>query len=108
MPLSAVSDMQSALGYCSMKGAIEMQRIALDFRMGPEWQRIRSILNPRMLKPRHVSNYSPAINQVVTDFIRRIQRLRDEQGDGLLVSDMAGELYRFAFEGMKLQQGWLS
>ncbi|MGH0170002.1 UNVERIFIED_CONTAM: hypothetical protein FKN15_058114 [Acipenser sinensis] len=31
--------------------------------MGPEWQRIRSILNPRMLKPRHVSSYSPAINQ---------------------------------------------
>lgn len=68
--------------------------------MGPEWQRIRSILNPRMLKPRHVSNYSPAINQVVTDFLRRIQRLRDEQGDGLLVRDMAGELYRFAFEGI--------
>ncbi|KAK6485287.1 cytochrome P450 27C1-like isoform X3 [Huso huso] len=68
--------------------------------MGPEWQRIRSILNPRMLKPRHVSNYSPAINQVVTDFILRIQRLRDEQGDGLLVSDMARELYRFAFEGI--------
>ncbi|KAL0963999.1 hypothetical protein UPYG_G00316290 [Umbra pygmaea] len=68
--------------------------------MGAQWQRIRSILNPRMLKPRHVSAYSNAINNVVTDFIEKVAWLRDSRGDGVMVNDLAGELYKFAFEGI--------
>uniref|UniRef100_A0A3Q3XN99 Uncharacterized protein n=1 Tax=Mola mola TaxID=94237 RepID=A0A3Q3XN99_MOLML len=68
--------------------------------MGPKWQRIRSILNPQMLKPRHVSAYSDAINEVVTDFIRHVARLRETNGGGVMVNDLAGELYKFAFEGI--------
>ncbi|KAG7463882.1 hypothetical protein MATL_G00181430 [Megalops atlanticus] len=68
--------------------------------MGAEWQRIRSILNPRMLKPKHVSMYTGAINQVVTDFIHRVDWLREMKGDGVMVNDLAGELYKFAFEGI--------
>uniref|UniRef100_A0A6Q2YCV0 Cytochrome P450 family 27 subfamily A member 3 n=1 Tax=Esox lucius TaxID=8010 RepID=A0A6Q2YCV0_ESOLU len=68
--------------------------------MGAQWQRIRSILNPRMLKPRHVSAYSNAINNVVTDFIEKVTCLRDTKGDGVMVNDVAGELYKFAFEGI--------
>ncbi|XP_051786291.1 LOW QUALITY PROTEIN: sterol 26-hydroxylase, mitochondrial [Erpetoichthys calabaricus] len=67
--------------------------------MGPEWQRIRSILNPKMLKPKHVSTFSPAINLVVTDFIQKIGWLREKE-NGLMVRDMASELYKFAFEGI--------
>ncbi|KAM9709315.1 LOW QUALITY PROTEIN: cytochrome P450 [Menidia menidia] len=67
--------------------------------MGAEWQRIRSILNPRMLKPKHVSSYSHTINPVVTDFLQRVVRLR-ASGGGLLVHDLTGELYKFAFEGI--------
>nr|XP_015214091.1 PREDICTED: sterol 26-hydroxylase, mitochondrial [Lepisosteus oculatus] len=68
--------------------------------MGAEWQRIRSILNPRMLKPKHVSSYSTAINQVVTDFVHRVRWLRESAGGGAVVHDVAGELYKFAFEGI--------
>ncbi|XP_029935908.1 cytochrome P450 [Myripristis murdjan] len=68
--------------------------------MGAKWQRIRSILNPRMLKPKHVSSYSNAINMVVTDFIDKVAWLRDTHGQGVMVHDLAGELYKFAFEGI--------
>ncbi|XP_071336833.1 cytochrome P450 [Trachinotus anak] len=68
--------------------------------MGAKWQRIRSILNPRMLKPKHVSSYSNIINEVVTDFINRVVWLRETSGRGVMVNDLTGELYKFAFEGI--------
>lgn len=68
--------------------------------MGAEWQKIRSVLNPRMLKPKHVSSYTNAINEVVSDFIEKLAWLRKTKGDGVMVHDLAGELYKFAFEGI--------
>ncbi|XP_028847492.1 sterol 26-hydroxylase, mitochondrial-like [Denticeps clupeoides] len=68
--------------------------------MGKEWQRIRSILNPRMLKPKHVSTYTNAINDVTTDFVKKVDWLRKTSGNGVMVNDLAGELYKFAFEGI--------
>ena len=67
--------------------------------MGDKWQRIRSILNPRMLKPKHVSSYASVINDVVTDFIHRVAWLRETSGQGVMVNDLTAELYKFAFEG---------
>ncbi|XP_061648595.1 sterol 26-hydroxylase, mitochondrial [Phyllopteryx taeniolatus] len=64
--------------------------------MGENWHRIRSILNPRMLKPKHVASYVDTINPVVADFVERLYCLRD----GGLVRDVTGELYKFAFEGI--------
>lgn len=75
-------------------------------RMGARWQRIRSILNPRMLKPKHVSSYSNTINDVVTDFISRVAWLRDTGGQGHMVNDLTGELYKFAFEGEQGVNKW--
>ncbi|KAM7406842.1 hypothetical protein PAMA_002851 [Pampus argenteus] len=68
--------------------------------MGAKWQRIRSILNPRMLKPKHVSSYTNTINEVVTDFIDRVAWLRQTSGRGVMVNDLTKELYKFAFEGI--------
>ncbi|GAA6225228.1 sterol 26-hydroxylase, mitochondrial-like isoform X1 [Lates japonicus] len=68
--------------------------------MGAKWQRIRSILNPRMLKPKHVSSYANTINEVVSDFINRVDWLRETSGQGVMVNDLTGELYKFAFEGI--------
>lgn len=69
--------------------------------MGAKWQRIRSILNPRMLKPKHVQSYTNAINEVVTDFVDRVEWLRGTDSRGVMVNDLAGELYKFAFEGQQ-------
>ncbi|XP_019731054.1 cytochrome P450 [Hippocampus comes] len=70
--------------------------------MGANWQRIRSILNPRMLKPKHVASYADTINLVVADFVERLRCLRQHNGGGAtgLVHDMTEELYKFAFEGI--------
>lgn len=75
-------------------------------RMGAKWQRIRSILNPRMLKPKHVSSYANTINEVVTDFMERVAWLRETSGEGVMVNDLAGELYKFAFEGQQRASRW--
>ncbi|XP_074514057.1 cytochrome P450 [Sebastes fasciatus] len=68
--------------------------------MGAKWQRIRSILNPRMLKPKHVSGYTVTVNEVVTDFIQRVAWLRETSGGGVMVNDLTTELYKFSFEGI--------
>ncbi|KAM9486811.1 cytochrome P450 [Clarias gariepinus] len=68
--------------------------------MGAEWQRIRSILNPRMLKPKHVSGYNNSINEVVGDFVEKVAWLRATKGNGVMVNNLAEELYKFSFEGI--------
>lgn len=79
---------------------LEKQLVLIEpCRMGAKWQCIRSILNPRMLKPKHVLSYTNTINEVVTDFIDRVDWLRETSGQGVMVNDLAGELYKFAFEG---------
>ncbi|XP_061923361.1 sterol 26-hydroxylase, mitochondrial isoform X2 [Entelurus aequoreus] len=68
--------------------------------MGIKWHRIRSILNPRLLKPHHVGSYSGRINQVVQDLVVRLRWLRTTSGDGVMVHQVTQELYKFAFEGI--------
>ncbi|XP_077392176.1 cytochrome P450 [Festucalex cinctus] len=72
--------------------------------MGANWYRIRSILNPRMLKPKHVASYADTINLVVDDFVERLCWLRQNNnkkgGTADMVHDMTEELYKFAFEGI--------
>ncbi|KAJ0005977.1 hypothetical protein NQD34_015871 [Periophthalmus magnuspinnatus] len=69
--------------------------------MGEKWHHIRTILNPRLLKPKHVSSYTDTINEVVTDFIHRMSWLRDtSRGQEPVVHNLVDELYKFAFEGI--------
>ncbi|KAM9334308.1 sterol 26-hydroxylase, mitochondrial [Symphorus nematophorus] len=76
------------------------QAYGLHVDTGPEWSRIRSVLNPKMLKLREVSAYAPIIHQVVGDLLRRIELLRSRSQDQATVSDLAAELYKFGFEGI--------
>ncbi|XP_070786752.1 sterol 26-hydroxylase, mitochondrial isoform X2 [Enoplosus armatus] len=75
------------------------QAYGLHVDTGPQWYRIRSVLNPKMLKLREVSAYAPVLQQVVGDLLRRIELLRSRSQDQATVSDMAAELYKFGFEG---------
>ncbi|TWW63845.1 sterol 26-hydroxylase, mitochondrial isoform X1 [Takifugu flavidus] len=76
------------------------QAYGLHVETGPEWSRLRSALNPRMLKLREVVAFSPVIHEVVGDLLRRIEFLRSGSQDGVTVSDIASELYKFGFEGI--------
>ncbi|KAM8934040.1 sterol 26-hydroxylase, mitochondrial-like [Pelodytes ibericus] len=68
--------------------------------LGHKWHTLRTILNKRMLKPTEAMSYSGGINEVVSDFMERLQEKRKESPTGDLVEDVANELYRFAFEGV--------
>ncbi|XP_053170819.1 sterol 26-hydroxylase, mitochondrial [Scomber japonicus] len=76
------------------------QAYGLHVDVGPEWYRIRSALNPKMLKLREVSAFAPIIHQVVGDLLHRIDLLRSRSEDQTTVSDLAAELYKFGFEGI--------
>ncbi|KAJ8352426.1 hypothetical protein SKAU_G00239020 [Synaphobranchus kaupii] len=76
------------------------QAYGLHVDKGSEWYRIRSILNPKMLKLKEVSAYAPVIHQVVGDLLQRLECLRLRSADQATVSDLTGELYKFGFEGI--------
>lgn len=76
------------------------QAYGLHVEKGSEWYRIRSVLNPKMLKLQEVSVYAPIINQVVSDLLQRVECLRLRSQDQALVPDLTAELYKFGFEGI--------
>ncbi|XP_026217848.1 cytochrome P450 27C1 isoform X2 [Anabas testudineus] len=76
------------------------QAYGLHVDTGPEWHRIRSALNPKMLKQREVLGYAPIINQVVGDLLQRIELLHSRSQDRATVSNLPAELYKFGFEGI--------
>lgn len=52
-----------------------------------------------MLKLGEVATFAPVVNIVVGDLLRRLEFLRSGSQDGVTVSDIASELYKFGFEG---------
>ncbi|MCJ8732778.1 hypothetical protein PDJAM_G00214940 [Pangasius djambal] len=67
---------------------------------GEKWYKLRSVLNKRMLHPKDAMKYENAVNEVVTDFIKRICHLRKMSSTGDLVPNISNELYRFSLEGI--------
>ncbi|XP_040913325.1 sterol 26-hydroxylase, mitochondrial [Toxotes jaculatrix] len=66
---------------------------------GEKWYNLRVMLNKRMLHPKESAQYDGVVNDVVTDFTKRIYYLR-QCGPRGLVTDVANELYRFSLEGI--------
>ncbi|XP_063069559.1 sterol 26-hydroxylase, mitochondrial [Engraulis encrasicolus] len=67
---------------------------------GQKWYKLRAVLNKRMLHPKDSVQYGDVVNEVVTDFIGRIQHLRRTSQTGDLVTNLSNELYRFSLEGI--------
>ncbi|KAM3850721.1 sterol 26-hydroxylase, mitochondrial [Diretmus argenteus] len=76
------------------------QAYGLHVDEGPAWYRIRSALNPKMLKLQEVTAYVPVVHQVVGDLLQRVELLRLRSQDQATVSDLSAELYKFGFEGI--------
>lgn len=68
-------------------------------RTGKRWYNLRAVLNKRMLHPRDSAQYAGVINEVVTDFIKRIKHLREASSTGDFVSDVSNKFYLFSLEG---------
>ncbi|KAI7807783.1 sterol 26-hydroxylase, mitochondrial [Triplophysa rosa] len=82
--------------YRDMRG----QAYGLHVDTGPEWYRIRSALNPKMLKLKEVAAYAPIVHEVVSDLLQRLELLRLRSQDQRTIHDLASELYKFGFEGI--------
>ncbi|XP_070694064.1 sterol 26-hydroxylase, mitochondrial [Pempheris klunzingeri] len=67
---------------------------------GERWFNLRTMLNKRMLRPKDSAQYGRIINDVVTDFIKRMHYQRQCSPTGDLVTNMANELYCFSLEGI--------
>uniref|UniRef100_A0A3Q3W4G2 Uncharacterized protein n=1 Tax=Mola mola TaxID=94237 RepID=A0A3Q3W4G2_MOLML len=65
-----------------------------------KWYNLKAVLNKRMLHPRDAAQYGDTLNDIVTDFIRRMYYLRQCSPTGDLVTNMANELYHFALEAI--------
>nr|XP_012632586.1 25-hydroxyvitamin D-1 alpha hydroxylase, mitochondrial isoform X2 [Microcebus murinus] len=68
---------------------------------GEEWQRLRSLLAPLLLRPHAAAGYAGTLDSVVCDLVRRLRRQRGRgTGPPSLVRDVAGEFYKFGLEGI--------
>ncbi|XP_061579855.1 sterol 26-hydroxylase, mitochondrial [Cololabis saira] len=67
---------------------------------GEKWYNLRVVLNKRMLHPKDSAHYAAVINEVVTDFTKKIQCIRQRSATGDLVTNIANEFYLFSLEGI--------
>nr|XP_045003949.1 sterol 26-hydroxylase, mitochondrial [Jaculus jaculus] len=67
---------------------------------GEHWYQLRQRLNQRLLKPAEAALYTNALNEVIDDFMIRLDQLRAESASGDQVLDMAHLFYHFALEAI--------
>lgn len=65
---------------------------------GPDWKRMRVLLDKPLLRPKLVAAYTDNFNEVVTDLIERLMRIRETKGNGLTVPNIDQELFRWSLE----------
>lgn len=65
---------------------------------GPEWKRMRALLDKRMMRPRHVATYLDCFNEVVTDFVDHLREIREKKGNGVTVPNLDHELFHWSLE----------
>lgn len=72
------------------------------FSNGHEWYRHRSAISKQMLTPKSVAAYSPELNEVITDFMSKLEKIRAKSGSEFEheVKDLNKELYKWAFESV--------
>ncbi|MEJ1279146.1 breast carcinoma amplified sequence 1 [Cricetulus griseus] len=66
---------------------------------GREWQRVRSAFQKKLMKPAEILRLDRKINEVLADFMGRIDELCDEGGR---IKDLYSELNKWSFESICL------
>ncbi|XP_019496469.1 PREDICTED: 1,25-dihydroxyvitamin D(3) 24-hydroxylase, mitochondrial [Hipposideros armiger] len=62
---------------------------------GEDWQRVRSAFQKKLMKPVEIMKLDNKINEVLADFMGRIDELCDERGH---IEDLYSELNKWSFE----------
>ncbi|KAM6147519.1 1,25-dihydroxyvitamin D(3) 24-hydroxylase, mitochondrial [Erethizon dorsatum] len=66
---------------------------------GEDWHRVRSVFQKKLMKPAEIMKLDTKINEVLADFLGRIDELRDERGH---IEDLYNELSKWSFESICL------
>ncbi|XP_006881711.1 PREDICTED: 1,25-dihydroxyvitamin D(3) 24-hydroxylase, mitochondrial-like isoform X2 [Elephantulus edwardii] len=66
---------------------------------GEDWQRVRSAFQKKLMKPVEIMKLDSKINEVLADFMGRLDELCDERG---CVEDLYSELNKWSFESICL------
>ncbi|XP_077729745.1 1,25-dihydroxyvitamin D(3) 24-hydroxylase, mitochondrial [Canis aureus] len=66
---------------------------------GEDWQRVRSAFQKKLMKPVEIMKLDNKINEVLADFMGRIDELCDERGR---IEDLYSELNKWSFESICL------
>ncbi|XP_035826028.1 cytochrome P450 10-like [Aplysia californica] len=63
---------------------------------GQQWRRMRSALEKPILKPSLLSNHVPTMHTVSSDFVKKLDTLRNDHG---YITDVLSELFKWSLEG---------
>ncbi|XP_078351109.1 sterol 26-hydroxylase, mitochondrial-like [Oculina patagonica] len=74
----------------------------LIFDNGLSWYKHRKRVNERMLQPRSVAEYEPAFNEIITEFVTRLEKLRGRHGVENEIPLLENELFKWSFESVSL------
>ncbi len=67
---------------------------------GETWFKLRTAVNPIMMKPKVVNAYIPEFDTVAKEFIDKVGTLRD--GNNEMPDDFQNELFKWALESISL------
>lgn len=72
------------------------------FANGEDWYRYRTTVSKRILKPKEVAEYLPIFNEIITDFITRLDSIRSPPGtdNSYEVEGIDNELFKWSFESV--------
>lgn len=67
-----------------------------------EWYKYRSVISKRMLRPKEVAEYVPTFNEIISEFIARLRRIRDVSGTEREheILHLDNELFKWSFESV--------
>ena len=67
---------------------------------GDEWSKYRSAICKHMLRPKTVLNYVDNMNEVITDFVKRLEYSRDKHSKDNAIPDLQNEFSKWAIESI--------
>ncbi|XP_070548934.1 1,25-dihydroxyvitamin D(3) 24-hydroxylase, mitochondrial-like [Ptychodera flava] len=63
---------------------------------GPNWHRNRAALSKRMMRPREVASYTDAVNDVITELVKKVVRARDAHKTDNIVPDIENIMFNWS------------
>ncbi|PIK59036.1 putative 25-hydroxyvitamin D-1 alpha hydroxylase, mitochondrial [Apostichopus japonicus] len=64
---------------------------------GEDWHRARRVVSKRVMPPKEVQAFTPAINETIADLVARLRDIRDQTG---VVPQLTNEMYKWSMESI--------